>query len=424
MSQLKPFKAVYYNSKKIKDPKKVFCPPYDVISTDEQDYYHRLNPHNFIHILLGKDKRNDDSRSNKYVRAKKTYQDWIKKGVLIQDDKPSIYFYRQDYRIRGERHSRLGFITLMELRDVEDSKVYPHENTHSYVINDRLRLWRNLNANLSCIFVCFSDRQKKVEKIFNKQVCRDKPLFDIEDMDQINHKIWRLSDPDLIKEINDSIKDQSLFIADGHHRYKVAMEYRRLKMKRRLGSSKHKPFNYVMTYFTNIDSKDLQILPMHRIIRRLPKKLDFLEEYFRIDKVAKKDDLIIPLTRAGQNEHAFGLYTRDGIRLLRLKNRLLIDKYIKGGSKEYRSLDATILKHFVFDRVGIKSDNIIYTKDFDEATRMVDHNEAAASFIMNPVKISQLKSIALNGERMPPKTTYFYPKVLSGLTIYKMDENK
>ncbi len=176
-----------------------------------------------------------------------------------------------------------------------------------------------------------------------------------------------------------------------------------------------------MTYFTNIDSKDLQIFPMHRIVKNMPDDLSFMEEYFRIDKVAKVEELSILLAKAGKNEHAFGLYTKNGIMLLRLKNKMLIEEHVKEGSKDYKSLDATILKTFVFDKVGIKSDDIIYTKDLSQTIDMVDNGQAQASFIMNAVKISQLKSIALNGERMPPKTTYFYPKVLSGLTIYKMD---
>ena len=159
---------------------------------------------------------------------------------------------------------------------------------------------------------------------------------------------------------------------------------------------------------------------MHRIVKKLPNQLDFLDEFFRRDKVRSKGDLTILLAKAGQNEHAFGLYTRGGIHLLRLKNKLLIDKYVTEGSKEFRRLDATILKYFILDRVNVSTEDIMYTKDIKEATSMVDEGLADACFIMNPVKIKQLKEIALNGERMPPKTTYFYPKVLSGLTVYKM----
>ena len=420
MANIKPFKAVFYNSKKVKSIAKVVSPPYDVISSDEQDELHNLSPYNFTHIDFGKDASNDDKTNNKYTRAKKIYTSWLKKGILLQDEKPCLYFYRQDYKIMGEKHSRMGFISLMELEDEEESRVYPHENTHSKAIDDRLKLYETLKSSLSSIFVCYSDKHRKIEKIFNKNVLTTQPIIDVEDNDKVHHKLWRLSDPDLIKEINDSLSGQHLFIADGHHRYKVAMEYRAKRLSRMRRPSGQEAFNYVMTYFTNMDSRDLQIFPMHRIVKGLPNDLDFLEEFFRIDKVKKKEELPILLARAGRNEHAFGLYTREGINLLRLKNRSLIDKFVKEGSREYKSLDAAILKSFVFDRVGIKSDDIRYTKSMDEVIGTVDESQADAGFIMNPVKISQLRAIALNGERMPPKTTYFYPKVLSGLTVYKI----
>ena len=422
MSHIKPFKAVYYNSRKIKDVGKVVSPPYDVISPEEQDFLHNLSPYNFTHIDFGKDALNDDKINNKYTRAKKIYMEWFEKDVLLKDGKPCIYFYKQDYKIMGQKHSRMGFISLLELESDEESKVYPHENTHAEAIDDRLRLCEALKSNLSSIFVCYSDRHRRVEKIFNKHVLSTEPIIDIQDSDQVYHKLWRLDDPNLIKEINTTLYGQQLFIADGHHRYKVAKEYQNKRLARMTTSPNgQEAFNYVMTYFTNIDSRGLQIFPMHRIIKRLPKNIKFLEEFFRIDKIKKKEDLPILLGRAGRNEHAFGFYTRREIKLLRLKNRLLVEKYVKEGSKEYKNLDATILKSFVFDRIGIKSDDIIYTRDIDRVMSMVDEGQADAGFMMNPVKIAELRSIALNGERMPPKTTYFYPKVLSGLTVYKMD---
>lgn len=420
MAIIKPFKAVHYSAKKVKDIAKVVSPPYDVISPDEQDELQNLSPHNFTHIDFGKDRPKDDKANNKYTRAKKTYSDWMRKGVLAQDEELCVYFYKQDYKIMGQKHSRTGFIALMELEDEQDSKVYPHENTHAKAIDDRLTLCENLKSQLSSIFVCYSDRHRKIEKIFLKHIQVNPPLFDVEDNDRVRHQLWRLADPVLTKEIQNSLADQHVFIADGHHRYKVAMEYRTKRMSRMRRPTGQEPFNYVMTYFTNMDSKDLQIFPMHRIVKHMPEDLAFLEKYFRMDRVKSKEDLPILLARAGRNEHAFGLYMRQGIMLLRLKNRLLIDKVVQEGSKDYKNLDAAILKAFVFDEAGIASDDILYTKSIENVTGMVNEERADAGFIMNPVKIAQLRAIALNGERMPPKTTYFYPKVLSGLTVYKM----
>ena len=421
MTRIKPFKAIHYNTHKVGNPSLVMCPPYDVISPAEQSDLHNLSPNNFVWVELPRERPSDDKDDNRYTRAKKVFESWLEKNVLIEDEKPAIYFYKQEYSVMGVKHSRLGFISLLKLENEGESTIHPHENTHAHAVEDRFTLWSTLKANLSSIFVCFSDKQKKVENIFLKHMTTAKPILDVTDPDKVRHVVWRLEDPKLIKEITDSLESQNLFIADGHHRYKVATEIRKEKLSKRNKVTGEEPFNYVMTYFINMDSRDLQIFPIHRVIKKLPKSLDFLEDNFRIDKVKSKEDLLILLAKAGVNEHAFGLYTRDGIRLLRLKNKLLIDQEIKDGSTAFKHLDATILKHFVLDRLGIRSEDIVYTKDLTQATAMVDENQAQASFILNPVRIQQLKEIALNGERMPPKTTYFYPKVLSGLTVHRFD---
>lgn len=422
MSQIKPFKAIHYNQEKIGDLSKVTCPPYDVISREEQIRYHNLHPNNFIHVLLGVEKENDNAEENKYTRAKKIFKEWLRQGILQEDVQPAIYYYKQEYTIRGEKHSRLGFISLMRIQDEKgEAKIFPHENVQSKAKEDRLKLWRSLKINCSPIFVCFSDKDKKVDKIFSQKVCLKTPFVDIVDNDRVSHRLWRLDDEALILEVQNSLEGQNLFIADGHHRYEVAREYRRLELTEASKHTGEEPYNFIMTYFTSIDSRDLLILPIHRIVKSLKAPLDFLEEFFKIDKVKTKEDFQILLARAGQNEHAFGLYTKEGMKLLRLKNRLLIDRYIKEGSKEFRSLDATILKNFILDHVGIHHEDITYVKDFTLALDMVDNHQADASFIMNSVKVQELKTIALSGERMPPKTTYFYPKVLSGLTIHNLE---
>lgn len=421
MSTIKPFRAIYYNLEKVRDLKTVVCPPYDVISEEEQTALLSASPYNFTHIDFNRDKSGDTKDNNKYTRAKKTFEDWLKKGVMVQDEQPAVYFYKQEYKVMGQKHSRLGFISLMGLEGEDESRVRPHEKTHANAVDDRLKLTQALHSNLSSIFVCYSDKGRKVEKIFIKNIFTEKPFLDVEDKDKVRHKVWRLTDPDLIEEINDSLTGQQLFIADGHHRYKVACEYRKLRLARKPHSAGDEPFNFVMTYFTNMDSRDLQIFPMHRIVKKVGKLMDFIEEYFRVDKIKSKQELLIVLAKAGRNEHAFGLYTREGIFLLRLKNKMLIHTMIQEGSEQYKGLDATILKSFVLDKIGVDSVDLAYVKDLREATGLVDQGNAEAAFIMNPVRIEQLRAVALEGEKMPPKSTYFYPKVLSGLTVYQME---
>ena len=421
MPAIKPFNAVFYNKEKVENLSSVICPPYDVISKAQQETYYKQHPFNFIRLELAKETPKDTAKDNKYTRAKKTYEDWLAKGVLKQDEAYCIYFYKQDYHYLGQKYTRTGFLALLNLNEDSGVKILPHEHTHSAAKTDRHLLWTTLKSDLSSIFVGYSDKMNIIEKVFFKELASQKPYLEAVDQDKVKHSIWRLADPDKIQLIVDVLEGQNLFICDGHHRFEVANQIRRDNLKRYKNSTGKEPFNYVMSYFTNLDSKDLQIFPIHRIVKKFAISVNLLEQYFRIDKIKTKTDLLVLLARAGQNEHSFGLIKKEGMYLLRLKSKTLIDKMVQEGSKDYKSLDAAILKSFIFDQVGVLSEDIVYSKDPSEVISAVHEGQADAGFILNPVLIRQLKTIALNDERMPPKTTYFYPKVLSGLTMYKMD---
>jgi len=422
MPALKPFRAVFYNKEKIENLSNVFCPPYDVISPEQQEAYYKQDPYNFVRLELARETLKDNERDNKYTRARKTYEEWFKKGILKQDEFPCIYFYKQDYKYQGQKYTRTGFLGLLKINEDSGVRILPHEHTHAAAKTDRLTLWSTLKANLSPIFVGYADRSGKIDRVFFKELASQKPYLEAIDHDKVKHTIWRLVNPEHVQEIANVIDGQNLFICDGHHRFEVANQIRREALKKGKKTTGEEPYNYVMTYFTNMDSKELQIFPIHRIVKKFPISVNLLEQYFRIDKVKTKVDWMVLLARAGQNEHAFGLYNKQGMFLLRLKNKTLIDKMVKEGSKDYRGLDAAILKAFILDQVGVASEDIVYSKDPDEVLAAVNEGQAEAGFILNPVQVAQLRAIALNDERMPPKTTYFYPKVLSGLTIYKMDQ--
>ncbi|HSV43793.1 MAG TPA: DUF1015 domain-containing protein [Candidatus Bathyarchaeia archaeon] len=419
MTEIIPFRALHYNKDKIKDLNQVVCPPYDVISEEQQRHYYKVSQYNFIRIMLAKQNAEDSKDDNRYTRSKKIYEEWLKDQILIRDENPAIYFYRQEYKVMGERHSRLGFIALMKIHS--ENKIYPHEKTHAAAKEDRFKLWKTVNASLSSIFVCFSDKERTVEKIFLHELAQKTPFMDISDTDGVRHIVWRVDDQKLIEGVVNTMSNQAVFIADGHHRFEVAGQIQQWKAQHNPHHTGNELYNYVMTYFTNMDSKDLQIFPMHRIVRAFPQDMAFLEEHFRIDRIKTKDELLVLLAKAGHNEHTFGLCRRNGLWLLRLKNKMLIDKVVTEGSAEYKRLDATILKYFIFDQVGITSEDIIYTKEMSDVINMVEAGTAQAGFLLNPVRIQQLKEIALNGEKMPPKTTYFYPKLLSGLTVHPFD---
>lgn len=422
MTQIKPFAATIYNQSKIEDFDRVFCPPYDVISPAQQEDYFQSHPYNFIRLILNKQLPGDSAAQNRYLRSQETFEDWLKAEILIKDGRPAIYFYLQEYHILGEKKKRWGFIACLRLEDEGEKNIYPHEKTHLVHKEDRLELLKNVRANLSPIFVLFSDKEKNVANTSFKLVSEDQPFINIMDKDNASHKLWRLTDERAIAKLTGDMQDKSLFIADGHHRFEVAQEYRRQMIEAKGFTTGKEDFNYLMSYFTDLDSRDLLILSTHRMVKKFPKEPVHLEENFRMQKIKTREELGVLLAKAGLHEHAFGLFQKDKISLLRLKSEAIIDKLIKEGSAGWRCLDVNILKAFILDPLNIVSEDLIYTNDAKLAMDRVDRGEVDAVFLLNPVKVAQLREIALAGERMPQKTTYFYPKVLSGLVVNRFEE--
>jgi len=424
MSEVKSFKGTVYNSEKIKDLSRVFCPPYDVISKKDQDMLYKRSPENFIRIILGKILPRDNSRDNRYTRAKKIFARWLKSSHLKEDKDDCFYFYSQDYIYKGERKSRIGFIGLLKLRHSKKTGIFPHENTHLEAKEDRMQLIKKLKANLSPIFVLFSDKDKLIRRIFDKYLLGSEPFVDTLDADKIATRVWRLTDESAIKQLKEYMKDKNIYIADGHHRYEVAQGFCSLMRKKKKNFTGKEDFNYIMTYFTDLDSRDLQILPIHRLVKRLPADIDVLQGDFSIEKVKDKYDLFILLRKAGVAEHAFGFYKEGNFYLLRFNYPARLDQYISIGSREFKNLDVSILQYIIFKKLKIKDKDVTYIKDEDQAIGLVNEEKAEAVFFLNPVKIHQLRTIATGGEKMPPKSTYFYPKVLSGLVVNQFNSLK
>jgi uncharacterized protein (DUF1015 family) len=424
MANIKPLKAVIYNQDKIADLSKVVCPPYDVISSLAQEYYHELSPNNLIHILLGRDIPVED----KYQRAGRLFREWLEEKILIQDDQPAVYFYRQQYAIQGEKRTRLGFICLLHLGEKNDGALC-HEHTRLAPKEDRFCLIQQVKANLSPIFAVFADKKRIIAHIYQKHIPKKEPFIEITDSDKITHQLWRLDDAVLLKKIEELMKKEDIFIADGHHRYEVAGKYRDL-MRQKIGKiTGEEDFNYILTYFTNTDPRGLLILPIHRLLN-LDNELsleDFklkLKGYFDLEEVKEKEKLFFLMQKAGHTEHIIGLYKDKKYYLLRLKNVGILNNILKDRSKAYRSLDVSILNQIIFKQIlGVDLDNkkesLVYQPDANQCLQDVDSKRHWAAFFLNPVKIGQIMSVALNSEKMPPKSTYFYPKVLSGLVINK-----
>jgi len=424
MSKIKAFKALVYNPEKV-DFNQVVCPPYDVISQASQDVYHKRSPYNLIHLLLGKDIPGED----KYRRSSDIFRNWLKEKILIQDNKPAIYFYSQQYTIRGEKKTRLGFISLLKLsnKDSNDSAVFGHENTHLEAKNDRFKLMKQVKANLSPIFVVFLDKKRIIQRVFQK-LADEKPFIEVKDVENTVHKLWKVAALDIVALVESSMDKENTFIADGHHRYEVACAYRDLMLEKPSKPGSAEDFNYVLTYFTNTDPRGLSILPIHRLLKLVTKLnlADFIfkaKEYFDVDQVKDKTRFLFLMAKAGCTEHLIGAYKDRKYFLLRLKNIKILDKLIADKPKEYRTLDVSILNYLVFKNI-LKLDlsnlkDIIYSPEPRELIQEVDDDPFKIAFFLNPVKMEQIISVALGGNKMPPKSTYFYPKVLSGLVINK-----
>ena len=427
MAKIKPFKAVTYNREKIKGYSKVVCPPYDVISPQRQEYYHSLDPYNFIHILLGTDVPGED----KYLRAANYFRDWLKSEVLIQEKEPAIYFYSQQYKVKGEKRTRLGFIALLGLGD-EKSPVFAHENTHLAPKEDRHKLLRQVKANLSPIFVVFLDKKRIIQRTFQQYIRDKEPFIDVIDDENTSHKLWKIDDPALMEAIKSRMEGENIFIADGHHRYEVACAYRE-EMKQKLGPiDGEEDFNYILTYFTNTDPRGLTILPVHRLIK-LESGFNFdsfklkLKEYFDIEEIKDKAKFFFLMEKGGRSEHLLGMYKDKKYWFLRLKNIKILDKMISDKPKEYRSLDVCILNYIILNKIlglGLEDkESLTYSPDANDLIERVDKDPLYIALFLNPVKIEQIVSVAVNSNKMPPKSTYFYPKVLSGLLINKFEES-
>ncbi|MEI6632034.1 MAG: DUF1015 domain-containing protein, partial [bacterium] len=327
MAKIKPFKAVIYNQEKIKDISGVVCPPYDVISPQRQQYFYDLHPNNFIHLLLPKATPQED----KYRIAGGYFKDWLKNGILIPEDKEAIYFYSQQYNLKGEKRTRLGFIARLYLE--EKKSTFGHEHTHREAKEDRLKLLKKVKANLSPIFVIFADKKRIIQNVYQKHVKEIKPFIEITDDEKVTHKVWRIDSPDILRDIENKMSGENIFIADGHHRYEVACAWRDEMKKKMSSSTAEESFNYLMAYFTNPDPRGLTILPIHRLVklscRMDPSSLiDKLREFFDVEEVKDRSRFFFLMEKAGKTEHILGMYYNKRYSFLRLKNVKILDKII------------------------------------------------------------------------------------------------
>ena len=404
MATVKGFRGIRYNPEKIKNFGDVLAPPYDVINSKEQDELYNKNPHNVIRLILPKGE--DDS---KYQEAAQTFRSWIENDILTHDEEPSIYPYYQEFEENGKKLTRKGFLAAVKIEDFSTKKILPHEKTFPKHKRDRLKLNTACKANMSPVFSVYSDPEITIEKLLDEKLTSE-PIFDITNEDGVRNKLWKISDPDTISFIGNHLENKSLLIADGHHRYETAMEYRNIQREADGGVSADKPYEYVMMFLSNAEDEGLIINPTHRVLKNMgdldtASFLNKLGEEFNIEKMPFKDGI----SDIGYEE--FTILTKDP--------ELVYRASLKANNIESpNKLAVTLLHHNVFNKIiDEESAGILYTKHLSEAVSLVKDGDYKLAFVLPELRAGDIFDVVLTGDRMPQKTTYFYPKILSGLVF-------
>jgi len=434
MVETAPFKGMIYNKEKIQKLDNVMSPPYDIISEQMQKELYGKNQYNFVRLILGKIYPDDTDSNNRYTRAKQLFDEWQSQGILTPSTTPAIYPYKIQYTVKNEKKQMNGFFILLKL-DPEYRTVKAHEKTLAKPKADRLNLMRACDANLEPIQLMYMDQQDSIRKTIDEAIT--KPLISVKGYDGFTHTLWRLDDQNIVRTIIDELKQKILFIADGHHRYQTSINFAQEKRERTGNTDPNAPFNYIMIVLCNMFDPGLSILPTHRFIKMPDVDLDDLtkklEKYFTVEKkpmtMRKKqyEKLGKTIMNDIETEHAhkFALYAKGAYYILTLKDDQVMDTLAADHSKTWRTLDVSILHKLILEQFfGINEknleDHVKYTRVDTEALQLVDEGHYDFSFLINATKIDQLKAIADASEHMPQKSTYFLPKMLSGLVMYKM----
>jgi uncharacterized protein (DUF1015 family) len=430
MANLIPFRGVLYNPAKVPDISRVVAPPYDVIDASFQKALHARHPNNVIRLELGLDEPQDTPAHNRYTRAAAQLRDWLAAGVLQREREPGIYPYMIDYRSpldpAGAAPKVLkGFFSTVELEEFGTGRIYPHENTRAAAKTDRLNLLAACGANFSAIFSLFSDPKGAVIQLLDKSVNTDKPRFEFTDDEGFRQRLWAVTDRRVLDEIVAFLKTTPLFIADGHHRYETALNYRKSRRERTGASKGLQPHDAVLMLFASLEDPGLTVLPTHRVLTTpVPPPADItrlLGEALDIEEISPAQ-FLRTLRSRGQAAPVFGLALRGAASPLLLSVKPAYRP--AAGASERDKLDVSLLQTLVMNRLCPKESDqhaLIYTKDDQEALDLVAQGRATASLLLNPTRVAEVRAVAAAGERMPHKSTYFFPKPLTGLVMNVME---
>jgi len=431
MAQIIPFRGVRYDRQKVGDITSVVAPPYDRIYEREQAALYERSPYNIVRITKGKPSPNDNGE-NVYTRAADSFMAWLKDGILVRDEAPSLYAYHQTYMFEGEQLTRKGVIALGKL---EPEKVHAHERTLKGPKEDRLRLMRATEANFGHIFMLYADPTRAADEALQSAI--DETASTLEAMDDFGnrHTVWEVTDSGVINAVQLALSDKDLYIADGHHRYETAVNYMRECQEKGWKPAAAESFDGRMMTLFNIDEPGMSIRPIHRIVHAVPNFdpqafLAKAQEDFEVSVHGSLAEMKQAM-KAGRGRHTFGCYTNGVFATLAMRDVGVMDALISDRSSDWRHLDVSILHTAILDRVlGIDAKaleeqrNVTYTVDITHGVKMVDEGEEQLFFLLNPTTADEVRRVADRGEKMPQKSTDFYPKLLTGLVLSKMEIDK
>ncbi len=448
MAIIAPFRGLRFNPDKIKRLEDVVTPPYDVISEEDGAKFLEKNPYNMIQLDLRSTSSDTQNDSGKYRKAKNLFDSWQDEQVLIRDDHDAIYLYHIDYvHPSGRRMTRKGFISLVGLADFSEGIVKPHEKTFDSVIVDRMQLMDECRAQFSKVFSIFPDSRQEVISTL-EQAKEEQPVCCVTDHLGNKHTLWRVTDKNAIDSVIGYFKDTPVYIADGHHRYTTALGCRNNALKNNPELPANSPYNFIMMYLCSIEDKGLSVLPTHRLLK-FPGKMTAdeivrkTEEDFLVEEIqgGSREILVAEvLARMNESEMAspqtvFGVYHpgEDRCFLLTMKRRSEQHHSLTENPDVLKGLDVVVLSEllihqlFGLDHKKIVNEKLLsYFSDPDEAIdvavkmSVTDETVTPLLLLLNPTRSNQVTDVADHGEIMPHKSTYFYPKIMTGLMINKL----
>lgn len=457
MARVVPLRGIFYNRDKIKDLSLVVAPPYDVISPQEQELLYARHPQNIIRLILNKETPADHDQDNRYTRAAAFYRSWLKEEILIRSPQPQFYFLRQEFALPPgfipatpspkRRLTRHGFIGLLRLEDYTTGVVLPHEKTQRKPKLDRLSLMEACRANFCQIFTFYEDKERRIPALYEKVFSDpDGPTLEVTDDEGTHHSLWMVNDPQTIQEIRRTMQAKKIFIADGHHRYETALAYREKQLAKQQRISGRESFNFTMVYLTNMEDEGLLILPTHRLVSGLPDFqpalfLNQIQQRFDVesypglapDQKSGCTNFLRELARRGHRGKSLGMVLNGYTHyfLLTLKGEEVGQPITNHLHPILKKLEVNLLHLLILQNIlNIKNEDLTagkyvrYLRDPYEAGKDVLLGKGQIAFFLNPPQVAQVRDVSLVGETMPSKSTFFYPKLLSGLVINPLEPDE